>query len=225
MSLNAGCTREMLARGDWITPVFDGELRTHKPILLYWLMMTAYAWFGVSEFAARFWSAASAIGTALLTYGIGRRMCSSTVGLWAAVILVTTLMFDVAGSGSDSRRDSRLLEHGSHCGVNVWGTRAPCVCARRRHGGLCCRAGCFPIWPVANAHVRVHGDGRVGQGPGGRRAAHGRTGHVLADSAAATPARRGLPAHVIFHSSYARSDYCARSLQDIFFARFGACDR
>ena len=81
---NAGCTREMLARGDWITPVFDGELRTHKPILLYWFMMTAYALFGVSEFAARFWSAAVAIGTALLTYGIGRRMCSPTVGLWAA---------------------------------------------------------------------------------------------------------------------------------------------
>ena len=37
---NAGCTAEMLARGDLITPVFDDELRTHKPILLYWFMMT-----------------------------------------------------------------------------------------------------------------------------------------------------------------------------------------
>ena len=71
---NAGCAREMLERGDWVTPVFDGELRTHKPVLLYWFMMTAYAVFGVNEFAARFWSAATAIGTALLTYGIGRRL-------------------------------------------------------------------------------------------------------------------------------------------------------
>ena len=37
---NAGCAVEMLARADWVTPVFDGELRTHKPILLYWFIMT-----------------------------------------------------------------------------------------------------------------------------------------------------------------------------------------
>src|SRR5689334_23133518 len=27
---NAGCAAEMLARGDWVVPVFNSELRTHK---------------------------------------------------------------------------------------------------------------------------------------------------------------------------------------------------
>lgn len=94
---NAGCAREMLERGDWITPYFNAELRTHKPVLLYWLIISAYGLFGVSEFSARFWSAALSIATALLTYGLGCRLADRRVGIWAALILVTTLMFDVAG--------------------------------------------------------------------------------------------------------------------------------
>ena len=55
---NAGC-----ASGDAGTrragsfQYFNGELRAHKPILLYWLMMSAYTLLGVSEFSARIWSA------------------------------------------------------------------------------------------------------------------------------------------------------------------------
>ena len=93
---NAGCTAEMIERGDWVVPVFKGELRTHKPVLLYWLMMSAYSVFGVNELGARFWSAVLGIGTTLVTYHIGRRLFNAQVGLWAAVILSTSLMFDVA---------------------------------------------------------------------------------------------------------------------------------
>ena len=28
---NAGCAVEMLARADWVVPVFNSELRTHSP--------------------------------------------------------------------------------------------------------------------------------------------------------------------------------------------------
>ncbi len=94
---NAGCALEMRQRGDWVVPVFNAELRAHKPVMLYWLIMSAYSVFGVNEFAARFWSAALAIGTALATYHIGRRLFHPRVGLWAGVILVTSLMFGVAG--------------------------------------------------------------------------------------------------------------------------------
>jgi 4-amino-4-deoxy-L-arabinose transferase-like glycosyltransferase len=104
---NAGCAVEMLQRGDWVVPVFNGELRTHKPVLTYWLIMLAYTVFGVSEFSARFGSALLAVGTALMTYGIGRRLFSPAVGLWAAVILMTTVMFDVAARAATP--DSPLL--------------------------------------------------------------------------------------------------------------------
>lgn len=93
---NAGCAEEMLARGDWVTPYFNGELRTHKPALLYWLMMASYAVFGSGEFAARFVSVACGIGTAVCVYLLGRRLFNARAGLWAAVALLTALMFDVA---------------------------------------------------------------------------------------------------------------------------------
>lgn len=94
---NAGCASEMMERGDWVVPIFNDELRAQKPVLLYWLMMTAYAVFGVTEFAARFWSAALAIGSILSTYFIGRRLFNSRIALLASIILSTTVMFDVAG--------------------------------------------------------------------------------------------------------------------------------
>jgi 4-amino-4-deoxy-L-arabinose transferase-like glycosyltransferase len=93
---NAACAQEMLARGDWVVPTFNGELRTDKPILLYWFTLTAYHVFGVNEFSARLWSAIAGIGTVLLTYHIGRRAFSAEVGFWAGLLLCCSLMFTVA---------------------------------------------------------------------------------------------------------------------------------
>src|SRR5256885_17269994 len=62
---NAGCAREMLARHDWVVLVFNGELRTHKPVLLYWCIMASYLALGVSEVAARLPSALCAIGSVI----------------------------------------------------------------------------------------------------------------------------------------------------------------
>jgi 4-amino-4-deoxy-L-arabinose transferase-like glycosyltransferase len=93
---NAGAAREMIERGDWVVPTFNGELRVHKPVLVNWLIMSAYAVFGVNEFAARFWSAVLGIGTCLLTYHLGRLLYRAEVGLWAALLLATSLMFVVA---------------------------------------------------------------------------------------------------------------------------------
>lgn len=94
---NAVCGREMFLRGDWIVPTFNAELRTDKPILIYWIMLCSYSVFGVSEFAARFGSSVLAVGTSLLTYHLGRRLFHPQVGLYAAVILCTCLMFSAVG--------------------------------------------------------------------------------------------------------------------------------
>lgn len=104
---NAGCAAEMQARGDWVTPVVNAELRTQKPVLQYWLMMTAYSVFGVNEFSARFWSAALAVGTSLCTFAIGRRLFNARVGTWAGIIIATVLMFNVAGHAATP--DSPLI--------------------------------------------------------------------------------------------------------------------
>ncbi|QDU76164.1 Undecaprenyl phosphate-alpha-4-amino-4-deoxy-L-arabinose arabinosyl transferase [Bremerella volcania] len=93
---NAGCAMEMIEAADWVVPRFNDELRTHKPVLLYWLMIASYSVFGISEFSARFFSAFLGMLTVLLTYDMGRRLFNSTAGLWAGVCLATTLMFTVA---------------------------------------------------------------------------------------------------------------------------------
>ncbi len=93
---NAGCAIEMMQRGDWVTPMFNDELRGQKPVLTYWLIMSAIAVFGEGEFAARFWSAMLGVGTVLLTYLWVRHLFFAQLARWAALILSTTLMFAVA---------------------------------------------------------------------------------------------------------------------------------
>lgn len=94
---NAGCAKEMLERGDWVVPTFNAKLRTHKPVLLYWGIMSAYSVLGVSEFSARLPSALCAVGSTLCTWFIGRRLFGPRAGVWAAIALASSLMFGVAG--------------------------------------------------------------------------------------------------------------------------------
>lgn len=93
---NATCAQEMLARGDWVVPTFNEHLRTDKPILIYWLLLSIYSLFGISETTARLPSALLSLGTILMTYEIGRTLFRPQVGLWGALVLATSLMFGVA---------------------------------------------------------------------------------------------------------------------------------
>ncbi len=68
----AQVAREMLERGDWITPTLGGFHWFEKPALLYWLQIASYKLFGVSEFAARFGSALFGLGTILSLWVLGR---------------------------------------------------------------------------------------------------------------------------------------------------------
>ena len=45
--------KEMLLRGDWITPHLNGDRYLNKPPLLYWLIALSTSIFGATEFAAR----------------------------------------------------------------------------------------------------------------------------------------------------------------------------
>ena len=92
---NAGAAREMMQSGDWITPTFNGELRAHKPALLYWCMIGAYQAFGVNEFSARLPSAVAAIVTTALACALGARLFGGTAGLLGAVALATSLSYVV----------------------------------------------------------------------------------------------------------------------------------
>jgi 4-amino-4-deoxy-L-arabinose transferase-like glycosyltransferase len=81
--------REMVESGDWLTPRFNYDLRFEKPVLYYWAVAAAYQTVGVSEAAARFGSALSGFGLALLTFAAGRRMFGDRVGFTAGAIVAT----------------------------------------------------------------------------------------------------------------------------------------
>ncbi len=58
--LFAEAARQMLVRGDWVTPYFNEATRFDKPPLVYWLMAIAYQVMGVNEWSVRFPSAMAA---------------------------------------------------------------------------------------------------------------------------------------------------------------------
>jgi 4-amino-4-deoxy-L-arabinose transferase-like glycosyltransferase len=49
----AQVAREMLARGDWVTPTLQGKPWLEKPVLYYWQAMLAFRVAGISGYAAR----------------------------------------------------------------------------------------------------------------------------------------------------------------------------
>lgn len=99
---NARASHEMLARGDWIVPTFNGELRDHKPILLYWGQMLGYWTLGESEFTARLPSALCALLAIFAVAVLASRLSGQPRGLsqegyWAAGCMATCGMFVMAG--------------------------------------------------------------------------------------------------------------------------------
>ena len=87
----AEAAREMLLSGNWITPYFNFQPRFDKPILFYWMIGLAYKVFGIGEFAARFWSAALAVGLVLSIYLFGRQMLGPRGALIAALAFATNV--------------------------------------------------------------------------------------------------------------------------------------
>lgn len=89
--------REMLARGDWIVPVLQGQPYVDKPPLFYWLVMVSYSIFGVHDWAARLVPALAVHGTILVTYLLGRRTLGNRPAFWGALVLALAPGFTAIG--------------------------------------------------------------------------------------------------------------------------------
>jgi 4-amino-4-deoxy-L-arabinose transferase-like glycosyltransferase len=79
-------SREMIERGDFVVPHFNGNLRLDKPPLTYWAQIVSYKVFGENDFAARLPSAIAAALIALSIVTRGIRISGQHVGWWAAII-------------------------------------------------------------------------------------------------------------------------------------------
>ena len=86
----AESAREMLERGDWLTPYYNGEPRFDKPVLYYWLAAASYAVVGLSPGAARFPAALAGVGLVLVTFYCARRWYDEPTALLAGLIGATS---------------------------------------------------------------------------------------------------------------------------------------
>jgi 4-amino-4-deoxy-L-arabinose transferase-like glycosyltransferase len=93
-------TREMLARGDYVSTWLDGRPRFDKPILTYWLQAWSVALLGPSELALRLPSALAACAWIGAILAFGLRFLDRRAGYTAAFIAATTLGVVVIGRGA-----------------------------------------------------------------------------------------------------------------------------
>jgi 4-amino-4-deoxy-L-arabinose transferase-like glycosyltransferase len=103
----ARATVEMVESGNYLLPTFNGQIWFDKPPLLYWLMSLPIRLLGPTELACRFFSVLGTALTCLLTFFIGKQLLGTKAGLWAMVILASTLMILIVGSLATS--DAVLL--------------------------------------------------------------------------------------------------------------------
>jgi 4-amino-4-deoxy-L-arabinose transferase-like glycosyltransferase len=103
----AEVAREMLARGDWVTPELDQILFLNKPPLLYWLTALNFHLLGGPTEWARLVTVVTGMVTLVATGRLGARLYGVPTGLLAAALLATSTGF--ALEARTLRPDSILI--------------------------------------------------------------------------------------------------------------------
>ena len=89
-SIYASVSKEILENGDWLTLRWNKEVWFEKPPLYFWLTALTYSVFGVTEFAARFWSAIMGVVGVTTVYFFGKELSGRLAGFASAMILAST---------------------------------------------------------------------------------------------------------------------------------------
>ena len=90
-TVHAEAAREMLQRHDWVTLYTNGFRYLEKAPLMYWGLAVSYRLLGVSEWSTRLPLMLGVLALVLATYRLGRYVYGSVGGLYAGVVLVTSL--------------------------------------------------------------------------------------------------------------------------------------
>jgi 4-amino-4-deoxy-L-arabinose transferase-like glycosyltransferase len=92
-AMHAQVAREMLQRGDWCTPVFNGVNFYDKPVLHFWLVLVSYCALGVNELAARLPAAVMGLCGTLLVYIWARTLFGCLTAFLSALVLATSVEY------------------------------------------------------------------------------------------------------------------------------------
>src|SRR5215467_10807117 len=90
-TIHAEAAREMVLRHDWVTLYTDGIRYLEKAPLMYWGVATSYKLFGPSDWSTRLPLMLGVLTLLLSTYFLGRLAYGERGGLYASVVLATSL--------------------------------------------------------------------------------------------------------------------------------------
>lgn len=90
-TIHAEAAREMVLRHDWVTLYTDGIRYLEKAPLMYWGVAASYELFGVHDWSTRLPLMLGVLGLLLATYALGKLPYGEQGGLYAAVVLATSL--------------------------------------------------------------------------------------------------------------------------------------
>ena len=93
----AEASREMLQRGDYVVPWFNGHWRFDKPILIYWCQSACYRLLGVNDFAARLPSVLFTAATAWLLVRWCRKVADAKTAFVAGAMFLAGLHVAIIG--------------------------------------------------------------------------------------------------------------------------------
>ena len=93
----AEASREMLQRGDFVVPWFNGAWRFDKPVLIYWCQSACYRVLGANDFAARLPSVLFTTATALLLVRWGRKIADAKTAFLAGAMFIAGLHVAIIG--------------------------------------------------------------------------------------------------------------------------------
>jgi len=89
----AETAREMLNRGELLTPYIFGKPQFEKPALYYWLVLFSFKAFGVNEFSARIASSLLGILGVIGIYLLGTTLINKRVGFLSGIVLATSIKY------------------------------------------------------------------------------------------------------------------------------------
>ena len=90
-SVHAEAAREMVLRHDWVTLYTDGIRYLEKAPLMYWGVAASYKVFGASEWSTRLPLMLGVLALLLVIYYMGSMAYGERAGLYAAMVLSTSL--------------------------------------------------------------------------------------------------------------------------------------
>ncbi len=90
-AVQATIAKNMLSSGDWVTARLDGVKYLEKSPLVYWMMATSFAVFGVTDWAARLPIVLSILALCWVTFRMGQWAFGELVGLYAGITMATSI--------------------------------------------------------------------------------------------------------------------------------------